>query len=125
MLIAKEIPGSRLIAYAMTEDFCRIDVVIEAVGHLPESPHRRRTVVLDRDGLDAEVPPVRVGPGPNAGRITAIITEFWRQQAILPMMLDVRRDLLGALLGVQQARQMLYDVFVESNQPLPATGSSS
>ena len=122
MLIAKEIPGSRLIAYAMTEDFCRIDVVIEAVGHLPESPHRRRTVVLDRDDLDADVPPARVGPGPNAERITAIITEFWRQQAIFPMMLDVRRDLLSALLGVQQAWQMLYDVFVESNQPLPPTG---
>ena len=122
VLVANEIPGSRLIAYAMTEDFCRIDAVIEPVGHIVESPHRRRTVVLDRDGLDAHVPLPSPGQGPDAGRITAIITEFWRQQAILPMMLDVRRDLLCALMGVHQAWQMLYDVFVESNQPLPPTG---
>lgn len=122
VLVANEIPGSRLIGYVMTEDFCRIDAVIEPVGRIFESPHRRRTVVLDRDGLDAAVPEPSPGQGPDVGRITAIITEFWRQQAIFPMMLDARRDLLCVLMGVQQAWQMLYDVFVESNQPLPPTG---
>lgn len=122
VLIGNEIPGTRLIAYAMTEDFCRIDAVIEPVGRISESPHRRRTVILDRDGIDAHVPSASPGDGPDAGRITGIITEFWRQQAMFPMMLDVRRDLLCALIGVQTAWQMLYDVFVESNQPLPATG---
>lgn len=122
VLVADQVPGSRLIAYALTDDFCRIDAVIEPVGDLSESPHRRRIVVLDRDGLDVRVPSAPPGRGPDARRITAIITEFWRQQAILPMVLDVRGDLLCALLGVQQAWQMLYDVFVESNQPLPPTG---
>lgn len=122
VLVGNEIPRSQLIFYALTEDMCRIDGVIEPVSRVPDSPHRTRVVVLDRDGLDDRVPAADRGRSPDADKITMIITEFWRQQAIFPAMLDGRQDLLSALLGIENAWQMLYDVFVESNQPLPPMG---
>lgn len=78
--------------------------------------------MIDRDDLDRLVPAAVPGPGPNRAKITMIMEEFWRQQAIVPSMIDGRGDLLCALSGVQNAAQMLYDVFVESNQPLPPMG---
>src|SRR5699024_6092148 len=47
---------------------------------------------------------------------------FWRIQSIFPAMLDGRRDLLCAQSGVRIGTQLLYDLFVESNQPLPPMG---
>lgn len=122
VLIGNEIPGSNLVFSSLTDRLCRLDGVVEPVIRVSESPHRARVVVLDRDGLDARVPERASGRDPDPARITAIITEFWRIQAIFPAMVDGRGDLLSALLGVQTARQLLYDVFVESNQPLPVTG---
>lgn len=121
-LLAKDIPGSRLILYALTEDMCRIDAVVEPVGKLQESPHRTRLAVIDRDGLDARVPDPSPRPGPNPERISMIIEEFWRIQAIFPAMVDGRRDLLCAQSGIRTGTQMLYDAFVECNQPLPPMG---
>lgn len=122
VLVAHQIPGSNLVFYSLTERLCRVDGVVEPVSRLVESPHRTRVVVLDRDGLDARVPAPTVGRAPDPARITTIITEFWRIQAIFPAMVDGRGDLLSAKLGVQTAWQLLYDVFLESNQPLPTTG---
>lgn len=122
ILIGQEIPRSQLIFTALTEDMCRIDAVLEPVGRLPESPHRTRIIVLDRDGLDDQVPSAHPGPAPDPDKITMIITEFWRQQAIFPAMIDGRQDLLSALMGIENAWRLLYDVFVESNQPLPPMG---
>ncbi|QDP97358.1 nucleotidyltransferase domain-containing protein [Microlunatus elymi] len=121
-LLALQIPRSKLIFTVLTDRLCRLDAVVEPVSKLPESPHRRRIPVIDRDDLDRLVPLPAPGPGPNPDKITMIIEEFWRQQAIFPAMVDGRGDLLCALTGVQNAAQMLYDVFVESNQPLPPMG---
>lgn len=121
-LLAKQVPGSRLIMYALTEDLCRIDAVVEPVGKLSESPHRTRLTVLDRDRLSERVPAATPGSGPNPDRISMLIEEFWRIQAIFPAMLDGRRDLLCAQSGVRTGTQLLYDVFVECNQPLPPMG---
>lgn len=121
-LVAKDIPGSRLIMYALTEDICRIDAVVEPVGKLAESPHRTRLTVLDRDDLTGRVPRATAGPGPSLERVTMIIEEFWRIQSIFPTMLDGRRDLLCAQSGIRSGTQLLYDTFVECNQPLPPMG---
>lgn len=122
-LLAKVIPGSNLVFCALTEDICRIDGVIEPVGRVPESPHRTRIAMIDRDRLDARVPdPVQL-PGADPTKITAIIEEFWRIQAIFPAMINDRRDPYSAREGVHTASRVLYDMFVECNQPLPPMGA--
>ncbi len=121
-LLAKELPRSRLIIYALAEDLCRIDVVVEPVSRVAASPHRRRIPVIDRDGLTESVPAPEPGPGPDLTKITAMITEFWRIQANFPAMINGRKDLLCANSGVHVSNQLLYDLFVETNQPLPPMG---
>ncbi|WP_161606393.1 aminoglycoside 6-adenylyltransferase [Microlunatus speluncae] len=122
VLLAKELPRSKLIIYALAEDLCRIDVVIEPVSKVSASPHRRRIPVIDRDQLTGSVPAPEPGPGPDRVKITAMITEFWRIQANFPAMINGRKDLLCANSGVHVSAQLLYDLFVETNQPLPPMG---
>lgn len=122
-LVANAIPGSNLVFYSLTENICRIDGVVEPVSRVPESPHRTRVPVIDRDGLDARVPdPIQL-PGADRKKITKIIEEFWRIQAIFPAMINDRRDLYCAREGVHTASRVLYDLFVECNQPLPPMGA--
>lgn len=122
ILLAKRIPAQKLIFTALTPDMCRLDATFERVGELPESPFRTRVCVIDRDGLDDRVPARVDGPGPDPDKITGIISEFWRIQAIFPFMINDRKDLLVARSGVNASAQLLYDVFVEANQPLPPMG---
>jgi hypothetical protein len=121
-LLVKEIPNKKLIFTSLTDQLCRLDVVAEPVSTLVESPFRTRVVVFDRDGLDHRVPEPEQRPGPDPAKITAMIEEFWRIQSIFPVMVDRRRDLLCAQSGVHVSIQMLYDLFVESNQPQPLMG---
>lgn len=121
-LIARELPFAPGSFYSTTTGCERLDVITERVSTLPETPHRYRRVVFDPDGLDATVPPPGPIPGPDPAKVLAIIEEFFRILAISPLMLDQRRDYLVVLEGVHALRQMLYDVFVESNQPLPPMG---
>lgn len=122
VLLAREIPGSKLIFSALDEDICRLDGVIEPVSRLSQSPHRTRIAVIDRDRLSDQVPTPAKRPGPDPAKITGTIEEFWRVQSIFPAMINGRDDLLCALSGVQLSGQLLYDVFVEANQPLPPMG---
>ena len=94
----------------------------EPVSKLPTSRHRYRRVVFDRDGLDATVPAPEPPPGPNLDRLHGTVEEFFRIEAIVPLMLNERRDYLCAVNGVQALQRMLYDVFVECNQPQPPMG---
>jgi nucleotidyltransferase-like protein len=121
-LIARELPGMPGCVYATTDTCARLDVVTEAVSALPATPHRYRLVVLDRDGLDATVPAPQPGPGPNPDRLADLIEEFLRQQAIFPAAVVARGDWLLGVAGVSNAHQLLYQLFVESNQPLPPMG---
>jgi hypothetical protein len=50
------------------------------------------------------------------------VDEFFRVEAIVPVMLNQRRDYLCAVNGVQSLQLMLYNVFVECNQPQPPMG---
>jgi len=121
-LLAKQVPAGILIFTALTPRLCRLDGVFERVSQLPESPFRTRVTVFDRDGLDAGIPARVDGPGPDPDRIAMIISEFWRVQAIFPFMIDKRKDVLAAQSGVELSARLLYDLFVECNQPLPPMG---
>ena len=48
--------------------------------------------------------------------------EFLRQMAIFPAAVVARQDWLLGVIGVQNVHLMLYQLFVEANQPLPPMG---
>lgn len=121
-LLARELPFARGSFYSTTTGCERLDVVCEPVSKVPTSRHRYRRVVFDRDGLDAAVPAPEPPPGPNLDRLHSTVEEFFRVEAIVPVMLNQRRDYLAAVNGVQSLQLMLYNVFVECNQPQPPMG---
>ncbi len=119
--IARPLPGAPGSFYSTTVDGSRLDVVAEPVGRVG-THHRQRLVVFDRDNLDSTVPQPDPPPGPDTDRIRDLIEEFFRQQAIFPAAVLAREDWLLGVEGVHNARLMLYQLFVESNQPLPPMG---
>lgn len=121
-LIARPLPHAAGCFYSTTPECLRLDVVTEPVAGLPDTPHRRRLVVLDRDDLDAAVPDPAPMPGPDRERMTFLVEEFLRQLAMFPAVVLARGDLLCGTVGVQQAQTMLYQLFVEANQPQPPMG---
>jgi len=121
-LLAREMPSARGSFSSTTTGCERLDVVCEPVSGLPVSRHRYRLVIFDRDGLDATVPPPEPRPGPDAGRLCGMVEEFFRIEAITPFMLNQRRDYLCVVQGVQDLQRILYNVFVECNQPQPPMG---
>jgi hypothetical protein len=52
----------------------------------------------------------------------SLVTEFLRQAAIFPAAVVARQDWLLGQEAVQFYRRLLYDLLVESNQPLPVMG---
>jgi hypothetical protein len=121
-LLARELPFARG-AFCSTTTGCeRLDVVCEPVSKLPTSRFRYRYLIFDRDGLDAAVPAPEERPGPDLGRLRATVEEFFRIEAIAPFMLNNRRDYLCVAQGVQDLHRILYNVFVECNQPQPPMG---
>ncbi len=121
-LLARELPFARGCFYSTTTGCERLDVISEPVSNLSASRHRYRRVIFDRDGLDATVPAPDPLPGPDIDRLRWIVEEFFRIEAIAPFLLNQRRDYLAVVNGVQSLQLMLYDVFVECNQPQPPTG---
>lgn len=119
-LIAKSLPFAPGSSYSTTPDGCRLDVVVESVSELPKSPHRRRIAVFDRDGFTIPAPAESNGPDP--AKMRDLVEEFFRQQAMYPAAVVGRKDWLLGVEGVHNARLMLYQLFVEANQPLPPMG---
>lgn len=113
-------PGS---FYSLTRDCERLDVVVESVTQAATTTtFRTRLVVLDRDGLDARVPAPGPPTEPDRERMEWIVEEFFRYLAIFPAAVLLREDYLLGVVGVQGQRQLLHELFVNANQPLPATG---
>jgi hypothetical protein len=121
-LLARELPFARGCFYSTTTGCERLDVICEPVSGVSASRHRYRRVIFDRDGLDATVPAPDPPPGPDRDRLRRLVEEFFRIEAIAPFMLNQRHDLLVVVNGVQSLQRMLYDVFVECNQPQPPMG---
>lgn len=121
-LLAVELPFARGSFTATTPQHCRLDVVLESVGTVPVSPHRRRVPVLDRDGLDAMVTVPQDPRGPDPDRLLALCTEVLRIEEITPFVLLERRDLLSVVAGIGVMHGLLVEILAETNQPLPPMG---
>jgi hypothetical protein len=110
-------PGS---FYALTTTGERLDVFTEPVGKLPDTVLTRRVLVFDRDGVDRLIPPPD-DPPPDAGTIAYLVEETLRQAANFPVVV-VRDDWLMGVIAVQQVQLFLYQLFAESNKPMPPSG---
>jgi hypothetical protein len=115
------LPGS---FSSVTPDCLRLDVVAEPAGAARPADLARRLPVLHKDGpATAQEPAAEpVAPGPNPARLTEMAEEFLRQMTIFPAAVVARQDWLLGVIGVQNVHLMLYQLFVEANQPLPPMG---
>lgn len=101
----------------------RVDVVLERIADIDRPAFRRRVTVFDRAGVRALISPSEdANAGPDPATLASIVQEFLRQQAIFPAAVVGRGDWLLGQEGVHNAKLMLYQLFVETNQPLPAMG---
>ena len=119
--LAKALPFAPGSFYAVTTDRDRLDVVVEKAGDTAASFFPTRTVVFDRDGLDARLPEAVPGPGPSATTIAALVEEQLRQAGMFDVSVT-RGDTLLAIEAIYHARHLLYQLFVEANAPLPPMG---
>jgi len=106
--------------YALTATCERFDVISEPVSKLRTTVLARRIVVFDKDGLHALIPSPD-DPPPNATDIAYAINETLRQAANFPTVI-VRNDWLLGVIAVQQVHLFLYQLFAESNKPMPPSG---
>ena len=117
-------PGS---FFSVTTSCLRLDVVAERAGGADTGALALRLLVLDKDGIVSQVAaesPIPVVPpaGPDPARLAEMVAEFFRQMTIFPAAVVARSDWLLGVVGVQGAQLMLYELFVEANQPLPPMG---
>jgi hypothetical protein len=117
-LTARRIADGSL--YALTPGCERLDVISEPVSDLPASRLTRRVLVFDKDGLTPLIPPPD-DPPPDAQTIRYLIEETLRQAANFPVVI-VRDDWLLGVVAVQQVQLFLYELFAESNKPMPPAG---
>jgi hypothetical protein len=106
--------------WSITPGFERLDVVVEAVSHIPTTMFPIRVAVFDRDGLTSLLP--RPGDrGPSAS-IVAKLIEDWFHFSAMPETILWRQDWLLAAEHLHFLRDLLYKLFVEGNKPLPPMG---
>ena len=124
-VLAKDLPGMPGSFYSLTPSCLRLDVVCEQAGAADAEALERRILVLDKDGT-ANTPAQSVREhcprGPDPVKLTDLTEECLRQLALFPAAVVARQDWLLGVVGVQSIQMMLYQIFVEANQPLPAMG---
>ncbi len=125
-VLARQLPNHPGSWFSLTPDCLRLDVVTVRAGSALPAALGRPLLVLDKDGTAGSPPEGGEQAGderaPDPVRLTAITEEFLRQQAIFPAAVVARGDWLLGVVGVQAVHTMLYELFVESNQPLPPMG---
>lgn len=145
-VLARALPGLPGSWYSLTPKCARFDaVVIRARARGQRAARAEQRLVFDRTaaadgggsppsastsaqnpdpGPDTPAAPAAqaIGPGPDPARLLGLVEEFLRQQAIFHPSVVAREDWLLGVIGVQQVHMMLYQLFVESNQPLPPSG---
>jgi hypothetical protein len=119
-LVARALAGRPGSFYALTVTCERIDVVTERVSELGTVQRGARLLIMDRDGLVGLLPQTQLR-APDSARIAYLVEECLRQAANFPTV-TVRDDWLLGVVAVQEIHMMLYQLFVESNQPLPPMG---
>jgi hypothetical protein len=120
-VITTPIPGMPGCFAFTTRAGLRVDILLEGPEEIGTSSYTRRVRVLDRDSFELPAPSVDARP-PDAARMQGIVTEFLRQSAIFPAAVVAREDWLLGQVAVHHYQRMLYDLLVESNQPLPDMG---
>jgi hypothetical protein len=120
-VITTPIPGMPGCFAFTTRAGLRVDVVIEGVDELATSSYTHRVKAFDRDGLESPAPTAETS-APDVARMQSIVTEFLRQSAIFPAAVVAREDWLLGQMAVRNYQHLLYELFVESNQPLPVMG---
>lgn len=120
-VITTPIPGLPGCFAFTTRDGLRVDVVLETTDEVASSSYVHRVRVVDRDGLEPPAPGVDRRT-PDVPRMQQLVTEFQRQAAIFPAAVVAREDWLLGQVAVHNYGLMLFDLLVESNQPLPAMG---
>jgi hypothetical protein len=131
-VLARELPRLAGSFYSVTPNCLRLDVVAERAGAARPEDLARRILVLDKDTTATDLAPSPAGApgdaagpadvGPDPARLADLVTEFLRQMAIFPAAVVARQDWLLGVVGVQAVHLMLYQLFVEANQPLPRMG---
>ena len=119
-VLAAAIPFARGVFYSVTPTFERLDVVVEPVSALAETPHRYRVVVFDKDQLADRLPAAEPGPGPSRPTVAALIAEYFRINAVETIL--VRDDWLLGREHIHAVTSLIYRLLTESNAPLPAMG---
>lgn len=119
-VLAAELPFVKGIIYSVTPGFERLDVVVEPVSKLPETPHRYRSLVFDKDQLADRVPEPSPGPGPSKSTVEALITEYFRTNAVETIL--VRDDWLLAREHIHAVTSLIFRLLTEANAPLPPMG---
>jgi hypothetical protein len=129
-LLARSLPGMPGSFFSVTTSCLRLDVVAEQAGTAGAGELARRLLVLDKDrtvspdgqaaaGAEGAAPGTA---GPDPVRLAGMAAEFFRQMTIFPAAVVARADWLLGVEGVHGAQLMLYQLFVEANQPLPPMG---
>ncbi len=119
-VLAATLPFAPGILYSITPNFERLDIVVEPVSLLRDTPHRYRTIVFDRDQLSDLVPISQPGVGPSASTVEGLITEYFRINAVETIL--VRDDWLLAREHVHVISTLIYRLLSEANAPLPPMG---
>jgi hypothetical protein len=120
-VITTPIPGMPGCFAFTTRAGLRVDVVLESVAEVGTSAYADRVRVFDHDDLHPPSASHDAG-GPDVERMQETVTEFLRQSAIFPAAVVAREDWLLGQVAVANHQRMLYDLLVESNQPLPLMG---
>jgi hypothetical protein len=129
-VLARPLPGMPGSFFSVTTSCLRLDVVAEQAGAADAEALARRLLVLDKDLTvcpAGQIPPGAGAPdagaaGPDPARLAELTAEFFRQMTIFPAAVVARADWLLGVEGVRGAQLMLYQLFVEANQPLPPMG---
>ncbi|MBO0833910.1 MAG: hypothetical protein J2P28_00145 [Actinobacteria bacterium] len=123
VVLARELPRLPGSFYSVTPECLRLDVVAERAGTARAADLARRVLALSKDELtEAESSVSSEQAGPDPTRLGELVQEFLRQMTIFPAAVVARQDWLLGVVGVQNVHLMLYQLFVEANQPLPPMG---
>lgn len=116
-LMARRVPGPGGSWLSIAPDCLRFDFWVERCEQVPGSPVRDRRVLFDRDGLTGSVPaPEPPGP-PSEDKLNRL-----RDWYAVGRAMAERADPLLEIEVIHTLRWILYDAYVETNQPAPKLG---